>query len=661
MKVPSLFAIGLALGIAAPAASQEALTAPGPAGDLAATLVRPAEGKPVVLVIPGSGPTDRDGNNRLGVTAAPYRLLAEALAAHGIGTVRTDKRGLFGSRQAVADPNAVTIADYVADTAAWVDAARTATGRDCVWLLGHSEGGLIALAAAQELDHLCGVILVAAPGRPIGAILREQLAANPANGPLLEQAYTAIAMLEAGQHVEVAGLHPGLMGLFAPAVQGFLIDMMAHDPAALAAQVTQPLLIVQGGADLQVSIADGKALHAAQPRARYLVLAQMNHVLKTVGPDDPAAKSRELRRSVAADLPRARRCHCAFRYRRAMRSLSTMLTIRTYIGAMVSPFVPPSARTPRWFLAVVAVATVASIPLAALLAQGQTGASFSVAETGRGYATLQAAVDAIGDAEGTVLIAPGNWNQCAVQTRGRVHFRAVQPGSALLGGRACEGKAALVLRGDGATVEGLTFADISVDDGNGAGIRLEHGPLHVSQSWFRDSQQGILAGNDRDSELVVDKSTFSRLGTCENAGGCAHSIYVGDYGSVAVTRTRFEQGTGGHYLKSRAARITVEDNSFDDANGHGTNYMIDLPNGATGTIRGNWFVQGQDKENWSALIAVGAEEASYSSDGLVIADNDARLAPGLRRSPVFVADWTGDRLAIARNRLGTGIREFERR
>ncbi len=338
-----------------------------------------------------------------------------------------------------------------------------------------------------------------------------------------------------------------------------------------------------------------------------------------------------------------------------------MLTIGVYARAMASPFTPPTARPPRWIMVVVALVAVAAIPLAALLAQERGTASFTVLETGRGYATLQDAVDAIGTREGTVVVAPGNWNQCAVQHAGRLHLRAERPGSALLGGKACEGKAALVLRGEGATIEGLTFADIRVEDGNGAGIRLERGPLTVTQSWFRDSQQGIMTTNGIDSELVVDKSTFTRLGTCENSGGCAHSIYAGDYGSVTVTRSRFEQGTGGHYLKSRAARIVAEDNSFDDANGHATNYMIDLPNGATGTIRRNWFVQGADKENWSALIAVGAEGAGYTSDGLVIADNDARLAPGLRRNPAFVADWTGDRLAIAGNRLGPGLREFERR
>ena len=148
---------------AAPAVAQETLVAPGPRGDLAGTLVAPAEGQPLVLIIPGSGPTDRDGNSPLGVTAAPYRLLADALAERGIGTLRIDKRGMFASKAAVADANAVTIADYVTDTASWVGAARTATGAECLWLLGHSEGGIVALAAAQERLDL-GVVQQTAEG-----------------------------------------------------------------------------------------------------------------------------------------------------------------------------------------------------------------------------------------------------------------------------------------------------------------------------------------------------------------------------------------------------------------------------------------------------------------------------------------------------------------
>ena len=135
---------------------------------------------------------------------------------------------------------------------------------------------------------------------------------------------------------------------------------------------------------------------------------------------------------------------------------------------------------------------------------------------------------------------------------GDILYKAAVPGQAVLDGVACEGKAALVLRGRRARVEGLVFANMRVPDCNGAGIRLEKGDLEVSQSWFRDSQQGILTANGENGSITIDKSTFTRLGTCEGPGGCAHSIYIGDYGALTVTRSRFEAGRGGHYLKSRA-------------------------------------------------------------------------------------------------------------
>ena len=148
-----------------------------------------------MLIIPGSGPTDRDGNNPLGVTAAPYRLLAEALAAKGVSSARIDKRGMFGSKAAVADANKVTIADYAADTHNWVDAIHKRTDAKCVWVLGHSEGALVALASAQNPDGMCGVILVSGAGRRMSDIIREQLRANPANAPVLDLAMAAINCL----------------------------------------------------------------------------------------------------------------------------------------------------------------------------------------------------------------------------------------------------------------------------------------------------------------------------------------------------------------------------------------------------------------------------------------------------------------------------------
>ena len=302
----------------------------------------------------------------------------------------------------------------------------------------------------------------------------------------------------------------------------------------------------------------------------------------------------------------------------------------------------------------------AAFPTAAVLAQQDT-ARFTVVETGQTFDRLQRAVDAIGDSTGTIAIAPGRYAECAVQTAGVVSYMSAEPGAAVFDGRTCEGKAALVLRGRGAEVSGLVFQNMRVPDFNGAGIRLEQGDLTVAESRFRDSEQGILTGDDGRGRIVVDRSTFTRLGTCDGAAGCAHSIYTGEYGHLRVTRSRFEEGRGGHYVKSRAARVEIASSSFDDARGKATNYMIDLPEGAAGQISNNWFVQGRDKENYSAFIAVAAEGRAHSSAGLTIAGNDARLAPGVDRNTTFVANWSDDQLALGENALGPGLKRFERR
>jgi pimeloyl-ACP methyl ester carboxylesterase len=286
-----IVAVVASCGVAAAgaAAIESAIEAPGPSGPLKGTMLAPQAGAgPVVLIIPGSGPTDRDGNSPAGLLAGTYRLLAEGLAAHGITSVRIDKRGMFGSAAATADANAVTIPDYVSDVQAWTRVIRERTRARCVWLLGHSEGGLVAMAAANNPD-VCGLLLIAAPGRPLGEIMREQLKANPANAPVLDQALPALDSLEAGKHVDTAGMHPALQGLFRPAVQGFLISAFSYDPGRLLAGYAKPVLILQGQRDIQVRETDARALKAADPNAVLALLPDVNHPLKSVASDDRQA------------------------------------------------------------------------------------------------------------------------------------------------------------------------------------------------------------------------------------------------------------------------------------------------------------------------------------------------------------------------------------
>lgn len=295
-----MIALLIAGALAGAIPAERELTAPGPQGSLAASLIDAGKGAPVVVILPGSGPTDRDGNNPLGVKAQPYKLLAEALAGRGISTVRIDKRGMFGSKAAVADANRVTIADYAADAHVWARAARAATGAKCVWLLGHSEGGLVALKAGQDRTDLCGIITVSAMGRKFGPVLAEQLKANPANAPFLAHALFAIAELEAGRSVPLDKLPPPLPMLFAPSVQPYLIDLMRQDSAALAGELRLPLLIVQGDKDLQVGMGDAHALLQAQKKAKLVILPDVNHVLKRI---EGADRSANLRSYGDPDVP----------------------------------------------------------------------------------------------------------------------------------------------------------------------------------------------------------------------------------------------------------------------------------------------------------------------------------------------------------------------
>jgi pimeloyl-ACP methyl ester carboxylesterase len=201
-----------------------------------------------------------------------------------------DKRGMFSSKGQFADPNEVSFDDYAGDARAWLRAARERTGAGCAWLLGHSEGGLVALIAAQAAGpDLCGLVLVSTPGRPLGEILREQLEGNPFNKPILPQALAAVEALEGGEKVDAATLPGVLQPLFSDRVQDFLIDGFSRRPAELIARLEVPVLIVQGDNDLQVRQIDAETLSKAQPAAELKIVPGMNHVLKATPAGDLAA------------------------------------------------------------------------------------------------------------------------------------------------------------------------------------------------------------------------------------------------------------------------------------------------------------------------------------------------------------------------------------
>ncbi|NWE52607.1 alpha/beta hydrolase [Brevundimonas sp. P7753] len=251
------------------------------------TLLTPeGQTRAAAVILPGSGPTDRDGNSaQFGIKAASYRLLAEGLAERGVATIRIDKRGIGESAAAGPAETDLRFNTYADDARAWAAEAAAKTGHPCAWLIGHSEGALVALkAVASHDDNICGLVLLSGAGRPAGVVLREQLAALPE--PLKTRAYDVLSEVEAGR--TVADPPAELTALFRPSVQPYLISWLTLAPADLAAAYDGPIFVGQGTTDLQVSVADAQAIKAAQPRADLVVWDGVNHVLKTA-PTDRAA------------------------------------------------------------------------------------------------------------------------------------------------------------------------------------------------------------------------------------------------------------------------------------------------------------------------------------------------------------------------------------
>ena len=259
---------------------------PSEPAPLHGTLLTPSDTRAAALILPGSGPTDRDGNSPLGISASTYRLLAEGLAGEGIATVRIDKRGIGASAFAAGREEDLRFTHLVDDARAWAVETARLTGQPCVWLIGHSEGALVALAAVEDGgDAVCGLILLSGAGRTARVVLEEQLGPQLPE-PLRTQAFHALAELEAGRLVPDAPA--ALAALFRPSVQPYMISWMALDPAELAAGYDGPIMIGQGSTDIQTTVVDAEAMAAAQPDARLVIWDGVNHLLK-IAPADRAA------------------------------------------------------------------------------------------------------------------------------------------------------------------------------------------------------------------------------------------------------------------------------------------------------------------------------------------------------------------------------------
>lgn len=256
---------------------------------------------PVALIIAGSGPTNRDGNSFiLPGKNNSLRLLAEALAAGGIASLRYDKRGIGASADAMVSEASLRFDNYVDDAAKWVAQLRADPRFSTITIIGHSEGSLIGMLAAQRAGA-DGYVSIAGPARNAADIIRDQLRPNlpPESFQLADSILTE---LEAGRTFD-GEVPRSLAGIFRPSVQPYIISWLRYRPSTEVTRLDIPVLVIQGTTDIQVGVAEASALEAARPSAQVEIIEGMNHVMKQV-PADHATQVASYSDSTLALSPR---------------------------------------------------------------------------------------------------------------------------------------------------------------------------------------------------------------------------------------------------------------------------------------------------------------------------------------------------------------------
>jgi hypothetical protein len=229
--------------------------------------------------------------------------------------------------------------------------------------------------------------------------------------------------------------------------------------------------------------------------------------------------------------------------------------------------------------------------------------------------SLAAAAAHAGD---TVRIAPGTYYDCAIWKTGSLTIEGTGPG-VILTDTVCQGKAIFVVHADNVTVRNIVFTRARAADGNGAGIRAEGVNLTVENSKFVDNQEGILAGDNPTSTIVIRNSEFDRNGTCVSS--CAHGIYVGRIALLRVDHSHFLDTQTAHHIKSRAARTEITDNHIEDGPNGTASYLVDVPIGGSLVLSGNTLEKGPNNQNHTAAVIIGEEGVRQPTAELTIKHN----------------------------------------
>lgn len=250
-----------------------------PTGNIIGRLALPANGTKavdVVLIIAGSGPTDMNGNNPAGVGSNSYLMLSNFLTQQGYGCLTYDKRGIASSRLAGADEEKLRFDNYVADAAAWIARLKADKRVGEVIVMGHSEGSLIGMIAAERQKGVKAFISLCGTARPASDLIMEQMAAQPLF--VKEKVKGICDSLRMGR--EPGDIPPYLNALFRKSVLPYMASWFRYDPCAEMAKLRIPALIVGGKHDIQVPAKDAQMLHAACKQAEMVVCDSMSHVLK---------------------------------------------------------------------------------------------------------------------------------------------------------------------------------------------------------------------------------------------------------------------------------------------------------------------------------------------------------------------------------------------
>ena len=244
------------------------------------TLLSKNKNEKLAIIIAGSGPTDKEGNNPLGVNTNAYKMIAHALDSQNIATFRYDKSFIGKSVVPGVKEEDVTFENAIKDVENIIEYLKDTLGFKNIFLIGHSEGSLIGMVVAQR-KKMKGYISLAGMGRPFDAIVKEQINTQGWPDSLKTKAAFIFDQLKKGHLVD--SIPTSLENLFNKSVQPYLMSLLKYSPEQQIKKVNCPILILQGSCDVQITEEDAKNLHNANKKSSLKIIPGMTHTLKNAG------------------------------------------------------------------------------------------------------------------------------------------------------------------------------------------------------------------------------------------------------------------------------------------------------------------------------------------------------------------------------------------